>query len=83
MIDTVNAMLIPLDLLFLVCFTIIYWLGVDLQHQSFNTGKTEYLKGILVPVYFKRKKPVTGKLIPEFLKGKLVSEFLKSKLVLE
>jgi hypothetical protein len=43
------------DLLFLVCFTIIYWLGVDLQHQSFNTGKTEYLKGILVPVYFKWK----------------------------
>lgn len=68
--------------MFYVNYYHIYWLGVDLQHQSFNTGKTEYLKGLLVPVYLNGKL-VTGKLIPEFLNGKLVSEFLKSKLVLE
>jgi hypothetical protein len=77
-IDTVKAMLIPLDLLFLVCFTIIYWLGVDLQHQSFNTGKTEYLKGILVPVYFKWK---TGnrKTDSRILKGKIGLRILKEQ----
>lgn len=71
-------MFIPLDWLFLVCFTIIYWLGVDLQHQSFNTGKTEYLKGILVPVYFKRK---TGnrKTDSRILKGKIGLRILKEQ----